>query len=181
MVAHFWRATWAIRSHRSLKKREWANLSFKKNCTKKHDFRLLVKIFLSKSLICSFIMSDLSESLMVAHGRSWSLICHERPEQFAHSRSFVLSDLSDLLTVAHLSWAIWVNCSKSLIWFERNEPMSEWVMSEWANSQPWSSDTGTSLYFWAQLFSKLCLYQLALPAYVDTYLLYNSSWSTCLN
>ena len=28
MVTHFWWATWAIRSHRSPKKREWANRSF---------------------------------------------------------------------------------------------------------------------------------------------------------
>ena len=54
---------------------------------------------LSKSLICSFIMSDLSESL----------ICLERPERFAHSCSFVLSDLSESLTVAHLIWAKWAN------------------------------------------------------------------------
>ena len=37
----------------------------------------------------------------------------------------------------HLSWAIWANRSQSLIWFERNEQMSEWAMSELANSQPW--------------------------------------------
>ena len=65
--------------------------------------------FWSKSLISSFIMSDLSESLTVAHLslatcaiRSQSLICLEQPERFAHSRSFVLSNLSESLTVAHL-------------------------------------------------------------------------------
>ena len=49
-------------------------------------------------------MSDLSKLLTVAHLswatwaiRSWSLICLEQPEQFAHNRSFVLSDLSELL------------------------------------------------------------------------------------
>ena len=26
---------------------------------------------------------------------------------------------------------------QSLIWFERSEQMSEWVISKWANSQPW--------------------------------------------
>ena len=40
---------------------------------------------------------------------SHSLICHELPERFAHSRSFVLSKLSELLTFAHLSWGIWAN------------------------------------------------------------------------
>ena len=49
-------------------------------------------------------MSDLSDSLIVTHLswatraiRSWSLICLEQPEQFAHNRSFVLSDLSESL------------------------------------------------------------------------------------
>ena len=70
--------------------------------------------------------------------RSQSLICHERPDRFAHSRSFFLSHLSNSLTVTHLSWAIWANRSQSLIWFEQNERMSdEWAMSKWANSQPW--------------------------------------------
>ena len=71
---------------------------------------------LSKSLICSIFMSNLSDSLMVAHLswatwaiRSRSLICLERPERFAHSCSFVLSNLSESLTVAHLIWAKWTN------------------------------------------------------------------------
>ena len=70
-------------------------------------------------LICSFILSDLSKSLTVAHLswatwaiRSWLLFWHERheqPERFAHSRSFVPSDLSESLTVTHLIWAMWAN------------------------------------------------------------------------
>ena len=67
---------------------------------------------LSESLICSFIMSELSESLTVAD-LSWatwvicsrSLICLEQPERFAHGRLFVLSDLNESFTVAHLIWA----------------------------------------------------------------------------
>ena len=59
--------------------------------------------------------------------RSWSLICHERPERFAHGHSFELSNLIDLLTVAHLSWAIWANPLQSLIWFEQSEQMGEWA------------------------------------------------------
>ena len=93
--------------------------------------------FLSESLICSFIMSDLSELLKVAH------------------LSWLMSDLSDLLTVAHLSWATWAIPSWSLICLEQseqithsrsfelsemsewaNERMSEWVMSKWVNAQP---------------------------------------------
>ena len=99
----------------------------------------------SDSLICSFLVSnlmrfahdrpfplrDLSESLMFSHfwWATWASCSH---------RSFPLSDLSDLLTVSHLSWVIWLNRSQSLIWFERNERMSKWSMSELANSQPWN-------------------------------------------
>ena len=61
-------------------------------------------------------MSDLSESLTVAHMswatsaiRSWLLISPEWPEGFAHGRSFVMSDLSKSLTVADLIWAKWAN------------------------------------------------------------------------
>ena len=59
-------------------------------------------------------MSDLSELLTVTYLswetwaiRSQLLICLERSERIAHSRSFDLSE------------------------------MSEWAMSKWANSQPW--------------------------------------------
>ena len=65
---------------------------------------------MSNSLICSFLVSDLSESFMVAHFLVSNLsdlltllIYHELPEQIAHCHSFVMSDLSDSLTVAHLS------------------------------------------------------------------------------
>ena len=95
----------------------------------------------------SFLVSEMSDSLTslisseqserIAHGRSFlvsemsdsftSLISSERPEWIAHGCSFPLSNLSDSLTVAHLSWAIWVNPSQLLIWFERNEQMREWA------------------------------------------------------
>ena len=95
-------------------------------CTKNRILDFFSQHFLSKSLICSFPQSDLSESLMVAHF-SWatwaihsqSLISSQRPERFTHRRSFVLSDLSESLTVAHLIWAKWVNERMS------NERMSE--------------------------------------------------------
>ena len=61
---------------------------------------------------------------------SWSLICLEQPERFAHGRSFPLSNLNDSLMVAHLPWALWANRSQSLIWFEQNERMSNEQMSE---------------------------------------------------
>ena len=76
-------------------------------------------------------------SLAAWANRSWLLIFHEQPEQFAHGRSFDMSNLSDLLTVLHMSWAIWENRSHWLIWFERSVQVSKWVMREWANSQPW--------------------------------------------
>ena len=79
-------------------------------------------------LIRLFIMSNLGESLTVAHLswatwaiRSWSFFLHERPERLAHCRSFVLSDLSKSLTVAHLIWAIGANEQMS------NERMSEFT------------------------------------------------------
>ena len=92
-----------------------------------------------------FLVSDLSESLMVAHfwWATWvicsrSLICLERPVHFAHSRSFVLSDLSESLTVAHLIWA-------------------KWAMSEWANSQPWFDGIFLLLPFSINVFIILIL------------------------
>ena len=58
-----------------------------------------------KHAICSFLVSDLSDSLMFAQfwwaiwaNRSWSLSFVEQPERFAHSHSFVMSDLSNSLT-----------------------------------------------------------------------------------
>ena len=87
-------------ANRSFFAQKWANEQFTKKT--------------SDSLIRSCLVSNLSDSLMVAHflwatwaNRSRSLICLEPPERFAHS--------------AHLSWAIWGNRSQSLIWFERNE------------------------------------------------------------
>ena len=55
---------------------------------------------MSDSLICSILVSKMSDSLT-------SLISYKRPEQIAHGRSFLVRELSDSLT--------------SLIWFERNE------------------------------------------------------------
>ena len=81
--------------------------------------------FLSESLIWPFTVSWATWANF-----SWSLICHEWPEQFAHSCSFNMSDLSDSLTVAHLSWGIWANCSQSLIWFEQSKRMSAEPMSK---------------------------------------------------
>ena len=82
----------------------------------------LAKIFWANRSFAHFLWATWAN-------RSRSLICLERPERFAHSRSFPLRDLSDSLTVAHLSWAIWVNCSQSLILFERKERMSNEKMS----------------------------------------------------
>ena len=108
-------------------------------------------------LIRSIIMSDLSESLKVAH-LSWAtlvicsfvmsdisdlLICHERPEQFAHSHSFVLSNLSKSLTVAHLSWANWANCSFD---FSEIEQMSDEQMSEFPALQTRGWNPRETLY-----------------------------------
>ena len=71
---------------------------------------------MSDLLICSFLVSDLTDLLMVAHfwwatwaNRSWSLIFDKQCEWIPYNRSFVLSDLIELLTVAYLIWAIWAN------------------------------------------------------------------------
>ena len=111
-IAHFWWVTLAIHSHHSIKKREWAHGSFIVSIRANERFAKKT----SDSLICSFIMSDLSKSLKVTllSWATWaicsrSLFWHERPKRFAHNCSFVLSDLSELLTVAHLIWAIWAN------------------------------------------------------------------------
>ena len=123
--AHFWWATWANHSLRSflvsnlsdllasLIKKEWMSklLVF---CEWKSKWVICSK----KRAICSFIMSDLSESLTVAH-LSWATW------RFSLSCSFNMSDLRDSLTVAHLSWAIWANRSQSLISFEQSEQMSK--------------------------------------------------------
>ena len=88
--------------------REWANRSFFKikkktyiKHTKKLDFSFFSQNFFCESLICSFIMSELSELLTVTHF-SWatwaihsrSLICLERSEQITHRHSFALSKMS---------------------------------------------------------------------------------------
>ena len=136
--------------------REWTNRSFFKtkkpiwNILKKKEKKIL-DLFLSKSIICSFIMSDLNELLTVTHlswatwaSRSWSLICLERPERFAHRRSCVLSDLSESLKVAHLIWAKWAN---------EQIPSPEYI---------WTSQRGqiyldTSMYFWTSQHGQIFL------------------------
>ena len=127
LVTHFWWATWAIPSHRSflvsnpsdlltlLTKKGNERIAHFLNKKKRYKNNLLdffSRNVLSESLICSFIMSELSELLTVAD-LSWatwvicsrSLICLEQPERFAHGRLFVLSDLNESFTVAHLIWA----------------------------------------------------------------------------
>ena len=108
--------------------------------------------WLKKWVICSFLVSDLSDLLMVAHfwwatwvNRAWSLIFSERPERFAHSRSFVMSNLSDSLTSLFIKEGMsellifaserstWVNCSWSLFCHERPERFAHscsFVLSE---------------------------------------------------
>ena len=111
-IAHFWWATWAICSHSSLKKREWANRLFKKKHTKNVPKNKFCQIF--ERFANLPIYHEQSER--IAHGRSFVMSDCER---FTHGRSFDMSNLSDWLTVTHLSWAIWANCSQLLIWFER--------------------------------------------------------------
>ena len=86
---------------------------------------------LSELLICSFIMSNLTKLLMVAHLSwatwaicSWLLICLERPERFAHSHSFVLSVSSVWYPVCDVDsvmssvwcWVCDIKCVISSVW-----------------------------------------------------------------
>ena len=74
-------------SHPSLKKRERANRSW------------FFYFLHTKNVLKNTIFERIDHSL----------ICHERPEQFAQSCSFDVGDLSDSLTVFHLIWAILAN------------------------------------------------------------------------
>ena len=104
-IVHFWWATWAIRSHCSLKNREWVNHSFFKKLT---VHKIIQKAYQKYNFNQFFEWIN----RFLWGKEEWairSFIYHEQPEQIAHSRSFFMSDLSDWLTVAHLSWAIWAN------------------------------------------------------------------------
>ena len=75
---NFWWATWAIRSQSLISSERHERIAYDH----------------------SFLVSDLSDSLTIAHflwatwvNRLWSLIFSERPEWFAH--------------IAHLWWATW--------------------------------------------------------------------------
>ena len=138
-----WWATSVIRSYCSLKRREWANHSFKKNLQKMlkniPKNTILVKCFeriahflwakeqvsnsLKKRVICSFALL----SWVTWANRSRLLFCHEWPERFAHSCSL-------------LSWATWAICSQLLICPKQSERIAHsrsFDLSEWVNSQPW--------------------------------------------
>ena len=119
--AHFWWATWAIRSWSLIpsKRTEWIahgrsfvlkDLSDSLTLLRRNlllflkKFKKLqktYKIFLSESLI---FCEQKRKWAICSKKLSNSLIC-----------SFVLSFLSESLTFAHMSWATWVICSQSLI------------------------------------------------------------------
>ena len=90
--------------------------TYKKNTKKYH--------FSQKNLRESLVFGEPKREWATWANFSQLLICHERPELFAHSRSFVLSDLRKSLTVAHLVWAIWANEQM------RGEQMSEFPTLE---------------------------------------------------
>ena len=118
------------------------------NCKKRTKIQFF-RIFLSE---CSFFVSKRANARFTQRNKTFAhlswvtwancshlLICHERPERFAHSRSFVLSDpansshwyisLEQFEQMSNMSkWAIWAN--------EQFEQMSKWAKSKWANSQP---------------------------------------------
>ena len=133
--AHFWWAKWAISSHCSF---YLSKMSDSLTLLTKKEKMSKSKTFLERSahsLISSerperithggsFVLSDLSNSLTVAHflWATWairlrSLICLERSERIAHSRSFDLSEMSE-----------WAN--------------EWWANEQWANERIPSPDTG---------------------------------------
>ena len=136
-MGHFWWVTWAICSHRSLKRGNERIVSFILTYKKGLKNTILVKFFEQ----INWFYEQQSKWATWATWATWancsqSLICHEQSKRFAHGRSFDMIDLSDLLTVAHLSWAICANRSQSLPWFERSEPMSDEQMSKFPTSPP---------------------------------------------
>ena len=122
----------------------------------------------TKWVICSFLVSDISKSLMIAH--FW-----EQPERFAHSRYFVMSDLSNsltslfqkegmseslvfyynffkykiVLTLFKFFWVNWRNCS----FFVRER-------ATWANF--W-----VSVWFWFPLKASSILHSKVEEYYLD--------------
>ena len=133
IIAHLSCATWAIRSLRSEEMSESiASLKKFKKMLKTYTKYNLLNFFegiahllwaKEKWAICSKKTKQFAHLSWATRGkRSHLLICHERPERFAHSRSFVLSYLSESLTFAHFSSAIWAN-------------------EQLANFQPWDLHT----------------------------------------
>ena len=111
-------------------------------CEKMNDWAILSKN--ERLLIRSFLVSNLSDSLMVAHflwatwvNRSWLLIFGERPEWFAH--------------IALFWWATWEIPS------HRSEEMSD---SEWitqithqkrVNEQKWAIRSFFNTFFFNRI------------------------------
>ena len=92
MVAYFWWTTWAIRSHRSLKKGISESLIFlnQKTYIKLFKSKNVYKTCLKNKILAKKNLSDLSDSLTVAHlswaicaNRSQSLIWFEQNEQMS--------------------------------------------------------------------------------------------------
>ena len=125
---------------RCLKKSTWAksnrsNSLFgikRGNICKKHTKNTICSNFSSKELIflaissgCSFVMSNLSESLNCSQSLEWL-------ERFAHGRSFVMSDLSESLTVALLFRATWAIRSQVLF---KKEQMSKEQWEQFSNEK----------------------------------------------
>ena len=134
-TAHFWWATWAIHSHSSLRKREWANCSFLKKLKLQYYTN-----FFSKSLV---FVSERGNEWFARRNELFThlLIYLEWPEQIAHSCSFVMSDLSKLLMVTLLSGVTWAICSQSLICPEWSDQITHSCslvlsnLSEWVNER----------------------------------------------
>ena len=104
-VALLFRSTWVIRS-RSLFKKE--------RLSKERREQFFLWLETIKNIQKIRFLSNYFAQIACFWAIRSGCFCHERPDRIAYSCSFVRSNLSDLLMVALLSWATWVNRSRSL-------------------------------------------------------------------
>ena len=151
--------TWAIHSHHSLIKREWANCSCFFELTKN---MILFKIIFSKLLV--FVNKRAIEQF--AKKMSDLLICSLTMSNLS-SHSLVMSNLSDLLTIAHLSWATWAISSQFLIFPEQSEQIAQSCSLQWAilflANERWANELMSKFQPWNPLRTPQKISQLWEP------------------
>ena len=113
--------------------KKWANVLFAQKNTQFANSLIFVEQPERFAHGCSFLVSNLSESLTVAHfwWATWAVRsnCSLNKREWAN-RSFLKTYES--LTVALLSWATWAICSRSLFWHKRSERFAHSRSLSWA-------------------------------------------------